>query len=240
MLVLDEQRLQRNVRGAAQEAYADRVADWTKSQLSNARVIDDLDLSPANPLHQMGRLYPTCAELERELRRFSDNFVFEPVVGNTTKKRLGFKRPDGTVDPLGLYESGVTPEWSVMSASYRWEPDPEYALGSRILDRNDVKAQPVSLQEAHDLIKELGPAGARRDLLQRRADNYDPNVRPGFIRVLEVVREAIRGWRTVLVRPLQAGYITLAQAQRAAAALGATDDRANWARAMGTKVAATI
>lgn len=241
MLVLDQQRIDRNAKGALQEAYAHECASWASSQLANARVIEDVNLSPINPERQMGRLYATCQRLEEELRLASPNFVFEPVVKNPTKKRLSYRLPGGTLDQLGLYESGVTPEWSVMTASYRWEPDPQYALGALRIERSDLRAVPVSLQEANDLLKTYGPQGARQELLRRRQDNHDPNVRPGFIRVLEVVREAIRGWRTVLVRPLQAGYLTLSQVQAIARNLGGTEERANWARATGkTQVAATI
>jgi len=241
MLVLDEQRTQRNTRGAAQEAYAAQVASWCTSQRNNARVIEDVELSPINPIRQAGRLYATCGRLEQELRNASSHFVFEPVTGNPTKKRLGYQLPDGTVEPLGLYEAGVTPEWSIMTASYKWEPDANYALGTARLERGDISAQPVSLQDAHDLIKKLGPQAARAELLKRRRNNHDPNVRPGFIRVLECVREAIRGWRTVLTRPLQAGFLTLSQTEGIVKRLGGSEERADWARATGnSSVLATI
>jgi len=242
MLVLDEQRLTRNLRGEQQERTAHEINSWTMEQLGNARVIHDLDASPSNPERQAGRLYASPERLEQELRRCSENFVFEPVGGNPSKKRLSYQNPGQThPDYICLYESGVTPEWSIMSATWRWEPDPDFALGGKLLDRADVKANPVSVQEAYELIKSLGTAGAKEELLRRRAGNHDPNFRPGFRRVLETSREAIRGWRSVVVRPLQKGYITLEQAKTIVRNLGGSDDRANWARATGKAgVSATI
>lgn len=240
MLVLDQVRIDRNLKGLAQEAYAHQCRAWAQEQLDNARVIEDQSLSPISPEFQAGRLYPTPERLEQELAKIpGSHFVFEPILGGQ-KKRLCWLLPDGTLDYLGVYEAGVTPEWSIMTASWKWEPDPDYTLGAKTMQRSDLTGTGVSAETVDGLIKKHGFTGAKMELIRQRSETVDPDHRPGFIKVLELGREAIRGWRTVITRPLQRGYITLNQAKAVVRALGGQEDRAQWARATGQSVAATI
>ena len=229
MLVLDEQRVRRNAASEAQQKYADQVNAWTMEQLGSARIIADQDLSASNPQRQLGHMLPGPANLETVLRRLSPNFVFQQ--GLPGKKTLSYAMPDGTLQRVCVYEAGPTPEYSIMNAKWVWKADPAYALGQRPLCRDEVRGEPVTLQQAYDLIRELGPQGAKQELLRRRNGDGldDADYRPGFIKVLETWSEAVRGWRAVLVRPLQQGLITLAQAKQAVKDLGGTEDRASWA-----------
>lgn len=235
MLILDEQRLERNAKGQAQESYADKVNQWTKEQLGSARVIADLDLSPSNPQRQLGTLLPGPQKLEKVLESFSPNFVFEQF--NLTKKRMSFQKPDGTLHRICVYEAGPTPEYSIMNAMWKWEADPDFALGNRTFERDEMRGTPVTMQEAYDLIQELGPEKAKEELLRKRADSgqAESDYRPGFKKVLQTWSEAVRGWRSVLVMPLQQGFITLSQAQKAVRILGGLEDRASWSMKTGSQ-----
>ncbi len=234
MLVLDQQRIDRNKTGEAQEAYADRVNSWTMEQLSSNRVIEDVDLSPANPKRQLGTMLENPIKLERILQSYCPNLVVTQV---DQKKVLDFVKPDGSSIRACVYGAGPMPEWSMMIARREWEPDPDYALGKRTLERSEVRGAPVSVQQAYDMIKELGPSGAKDELLKRREGTglNDTEYRPGFRRTLKIGREAVRGWRTVIAYVLQKNMITLPQAQQAVRILGGTEDRAAWAQKLGQR-----
>ncbi len=235
MLILDEQRVQRNAKGIAQESYADQVNRWTKEQLGSARVIADIDLSPSNPQRQLGTLLPGPQKLEKILTSFSPNFVFEQF--SPSKKRMSFRLPNGTLERICVYEAGPTPEYSIMNAMIKWEADPDFALGKRTLQRDEVRGVPVTMQEAFDLVRDLGHDRAMEELLRKRSDSgqNDPDYRPGFKKVLQTWSEAVRGWRSVLVMPLQKGFITLSQARKAVELLGGVEDRASWTASIGAQ-----
>ncbi len=234
MLIRDEVRIERDLKGQAQESYADKVNSWTKEQLGSARIIDDTDMAPCNPQRQLGHMLPGPQRLEAVLRTFSENFVFKYTL-KPGKKKLCYLLPDGTLQDVCVYEDGPTPEYSILNAQWRWEADPDYALGSRTLERDEVRGEPVTLQEAYDLIRDLGPQRAKQHLLDQRADQglNDPDYRPGFKKTLQTWSEAVRGWRAVLVRPVQQGLISLEQAEKAIRILGGTEDRASWSKQLG-------
>jgi hypothetical protein len=132
------------------------------------------------------------------------------------------------------------PEYSIMNARWRWKPDPDFALGRRTLHRSETRGVPVTLQEASDLIDSKGIQGAKKELLQRREDVglNDPDYRPGFIKVLEQWSEAIRGWRAVLVRIVQSGFVSLPEVQKAIRELeDPANVRASWAVKTGQQSA---
>lgn len=235
MLIRDEVRIERDIKGQAQESYADSVNRWTKEQLGSARVIADLDMSSSNPQRQLGHMLEGPQRLELGLRAACPNLVFQHGVPG--KKLLSYQMPDGTLNRICVYEAGPTPEYSIMNAKWVWEADPDFALGQRKVERDETRGQPVTLQEAYDLIRELGPQEAKRELLARRSDQGldDRNYRPGFRKVLQTWSEAIRGWRAVIVRPLQLGYISLEQAKNLVKVLGGTEDRPTWAVKTGQR-----
>lgn len=241
MLILDEQRLQRNAKGTSMEEYASKVNAWTREQLGSARVIDDKNMAPCNPQRQLGHMLPGPQKLEAVLRTFSPNFVFKYTL-KPGKKKLCYLMPDGTLQDVCVYEDGPTPEYSILNAQWRWEADPDYALGVRTLQREELRGEPVTLQQAYDLIQELGPQRAKQQLLDQRRDSGqdDPDYRPGFRKTLQSWSEAVRGWRAVLVRPVQQGLITLDQAEKAIRLLGGTEDRPSWSTQMGKQTGLRI
>lgn len=233
MVIKDSVAVKRALKGQAQEAYAHQVNQWTQEQLGGASVVTNIYDSELNPKRQLGRELPNPEALEVILKKLSPNFVFE-ASPNPTKKRLRFQVP-GEVESryICLYENGPMPEYSIMNAQWRWEPDPDFALGLRKIERSEVRGTPVTLQQAYDLIRDKGIDGAKAELLQRRADSgqNDPDYKPGFRKVLKKWNEAVRGWRPVLAMIVQSGLVGLNDIQRTANELrDPTTVRASWAK----------
>lgn len=235
MIIKDTVSLEREQKGLAQERAAAQVYDAI-DQLKKGEIQGDLHDSFLNPQRQLGRSI-TAKQLEDILRRISPNFIFEQAP-NPTKKRLKFQVP-GEAEPryICLYEASIMPEHSVKNGMYKWEPDLDYALGHRTLERAEVRGEPVSLQEAHDLIQNLGPQGAKAELLKKRESQglNDPDYRPGFKKVLVNWSEAIRGWRTVLALVMLTGYVTGEDVYKAITPIhDPATVRESWAKACGS------
>jgi hypothetical protein len=113
------------------------------------------------------------------------------------------------VETLVPYERGWTPEHSIMM------------LVEKEIADVDVLSRRKSISRA-DLPKS--------EYIRGEGFVFDPTVtRPGFRKIKQVGREVTRGWRTVLIRLLVQGVITLTDVER----VFGSDNTPNWAMHTG-------
>lgn len=238
MLVKDEIRLRREAATNALEAYEERVNRWTAECLNKKVVVPGDSDTPLNPYRQAGQSIG-YRKFERLIDALSPWLATSVHPGNAARGVVWRLRSDGR-DYVTAYDRAILPELSIFRGYWVWEADPDYRW--KTLDRADLRApKPVTLQQADDLIRSKGMQGALSELKKREAD-IDPDYRPGQRKVLKLAGEAIRGWRTHLVKCVQMEACSLGDIERLLPKFGlrAHLDNASWANWTGRKQAASV
>jgi hypothetical protein len=198
---------------ARKEAYQDQVRRWVAEQTANAVYLNDHSQSPANAERQLGRPM-SAAELERRLKRVNPNLHFEVNPYNTTKKAVYRILPNQKKVFICAYENGTMPEYSVFRVKEEEIVQPDFLFGRGHLDRKDLPA----FEHKEDSENPLGKI------------EFDPTAeKPGFKKVQLPWGEAVRGWRTVTIRLVEAELATPTQIEKEFG----SSNRAEWARHMG-------
>ena len=194
MLVLDSQRLEQRRQEKTVERHREQIRKAYENLFSLSVWIDSEE-NPTDILKRLGTPM-THLELEARLKKLTGELHFEDHPDNWRRKAL-----PGTWLSGSLPLSYTTPK----RVAYRVLPDgsrqylfayeagimPEYSILRRIsLDRWDGKTTHI---DRKDLGRDLKPGTKRLDLPWR---------------------EEVRGWRTVLVRLIQCGILTVEQVER--------------------------
>jgi hypothetical protein len=170
-------------------------------QEKNAIFLARLEQDPTNPQVQMGREM-SPKELERRLKKLNPNLQFAINSHNTTKKYV-FCDHNGTKETLCPYENSTMPERSVLKKKAQ-----------------EVQDMSVSKIERKDL--------PRATFVPGQGFVFD-SLLPGFKVIQQPWGEAVRGWRTVLIKLVKMGYLTPAQVEREFG----SDNTAQWASHLG-------
>jgi len=220
MLIGDSSLQERhNTMTQAEEARAN-ILTWVKDQLKDSVYVADDTVSPTNAERQMGRPLP-AVEVERRLLKLNHNLRFEHHPYNKTKKVMYYVRADGTKQTIMPYENGIIPEHSIMGAVIKETLDPAVAQNKFHIDRGSLpkhEIRPHEISEQGDV--KLG------DVIW---DDTVPLL--GMKREKIPWCERIRGYRTMLVILVHAGYITATQAEQAFGSV----NRPEWQKHMGKK-----
>lgn len=192
-LITNEAQVARIKKGNAADQERDRLLKYIQEEQAHVHLIDDDLINPSDSLKQLGHYYFSSDFERRLLSLLPSNCA---IIDNPY--RSGFRaiiRPTSTgFETLCPFESGVIPEHSILQCKEIEIPDPDYIANRRSLQRADLPK--YEWKEGEGFIFD------------------DTVVRPGFKRVKQLGREIKRGWRTIIVRLLKAGLLTIDEAER--------------------------
>lgn len=207
MLIKDSEQFLKTLVSAQFEAQDAKLRQWEEESVANSILVKDGDLNAGNAAYQMGKAY-TNFEFEAKLQKLNPNFRF-----NTFKNKEGqpargiwLLTPEGMKSIMG-YGVGLIPENSIRRVYYK--DIREKGVKKIHIDRSEIKA------DWDNENKEF------------KFDTSKPM--PGFRRVWLADRELVRGWRTVLLRLMQEGYLKLTDVEREFG----ISDRQTWAYGTG-------
>lgn len=205
--VFDTESLSRQRTISAREKHEQQVRDWIREQQNNVVVINDFDLSPANAERQVGQAM-FANKMEERLKRLNANLLFEVNPFNSGKKAL-YHIQSGQKIFICAYENGVMPEHSIMSVKEQEDIHTDFVGAKRHINRKDLPGYKISDGDV----------------------TWEGGVTPGFHKRQVIWHEAIRGWRTVLIKLVQHKLASPAQVE----ALFGIDGRPEWASKMGKR-----
>jgi hypothetical protein len=213
VLIRDEATIANMTAGEALDAHRQDIQDTI--DLKTQAKVTDFANSPTNPMRQWGNAM-TMEAFEAKLATILPAFVriFDHPT-NPNVRCMHLALPDGTLEYLQVsWGKGLLPEHSIMYTKYEDVPDlsiKEYSA------RDMPKGEFISEEEGWKFDTSAGPL-------------------PGYKRVETVNAEAVRGWRTVLLKLILLKVITPSQAE---IVFGA-DDRREWANKTGKQNAPTL
>jgi len=205
MFVKDSEKITAHAERLKKEMYYEKLRLWERDKVDNAIYVTDNDLSPGNWEKQKGQEL-TTEKFEQKLLKIFPGARFATFPKNPSKRCVYRILPDGSAEFLCSYENGKMTEHSVL-----------YIKEEDVLDINPTKTDALTHIDRQDL------PHAEWDGTQWNFDRSKPL--PGSKRVTTATREVSRGWRTVLIKLLQAGVITLQGAEKE---FGTVNDR-KWA-----------
>lgn len=220
MIVIDSQAAGRIEARRYYEEQQQETKTWIEEQTKFARFNDDEETSPLNSAVKLGRPMHS-KELESRLAKLNPKLVFIWGKFNTSHKKLGFQLPNNQIEELFVYEAGIMPERSMRNLKEIEVLDNEYVPKSGDVNPSDYEWVPVVPDE--DDIPEYAQGGSwSKDgwahpigMFHGKWMLKDPNAtRPGFVRKALAWSESVRGWRTVLVKLVKAGFLTVSQVER--------------------------
>lgn len=217
MLIKDESTIARIDSGDKREAHRQDISNNIEQKI--AAKVTDFDLSPTNPLRQWGKAMLTY-DFETKLKPILPAFCrIMPHPTNHTKRCMYIACPDGSLEFLLSWEAVHMPEHSVMHTIY--EDVPDMSVG--VSDDTSISRADLPPHEW------MGPEEGWK---------FDTSKAPlaGMKRVETVGSEAIRGWRTCLLKLIYFEVITVADAERVFGA----DDRKEWAGKTGKQDIKTL
>jgi hypothetical protein len=215
----------------AERQYEDQqaqVAKWIAEQTELGRFNDDDATSPLNTMSKLGKPMRTV-EFEKRLAKLNPNLVFQWGIARTTHKWMCAKTPEGALVQLFVYPADQMPERSMWRKRQMWAPDPRYTAKAGDVDWADWEWVPVPGHETwHKSDGWKYPDSIPHGKWQRK----DANVgRAGWQQHTLAWGEAVRGWRTCLVRLVQDGFLTVSQVEKEFL----SDNTPEWARHTGKK-----
>lgn len=206
------------VKGIAQDKTRERMKNWTEEQVMLSAYLNDFENSVGNAERQLGRGL-TNVQLEARLKKLNPSLTFEDHP-HIKDKRLAYVIDSRGKTFLFPFEKGLMPEHTIFNIREKIVPDmdfidnPNRSISRADLPKHEYHGKPLteitSVEEAEAQAKEGGFV-------------FD-GVPPGYKKVKVIGSEAKRGWRTVLLRLIQAGLITVYQAETEFGA----DNRPEW------------
>lgn len=188
-----------------QRRHEAQVEEMLRAEAQNCVYVRDGEVAPADAGRQLGTPL-TSADVEARLAKILEpGFVCVDHPWNETKKLVVRRLPSGTQETICVYERGLMPEHSIMRI--------------KVEEIRDVDQKHLSRA---DLPKyEISPTG---EII------WDPTKpKPGWKRVERLWGEKVRGWRTLLIRLIQARAISLSDAEK----YFGSDNRPQWAANTG-------
>ncbi len=225
MIINDSPQIAKNLARKMSDENQAILQKWLDDQTCFSNAVDDPDTSPLATMQKIGRPM-SHNQLEAKLKKLAPDLMFIWGDIHGYAKKMARTLPDGTVQDLMIYNTGILPERSIWRSEIKYLPDPDYKPGKG--DNNKFyEWVPRPQSETADLFRDLGVDYAFDDKpVAWNADGHkqpygglygkwalkDPGVRgPGWKRHVEPLGEKRRGWRTVLVRLVGEGVLTVSQ-----------------------------
>ena len=186
--VRDEQNLRRDAFiKRVEKQKAEKIA-WAKEQEADCVYVENDYISPSNAEAQLGRVMNTL-ELESKLKLLNPNLYFITNPHNPLMKGCYVQR-NNKLDYICAYHAGFMPEHSIVKTKTEMVWD--YEATKKPLARADLPKH------------ELTPQGVK----------WDENApRPGWKKIKKPAGELKRGWRTVLMKLVLEGLLTVNQVE---------------------------
>ena len=238
MLALDGERIARQKKIEARLLAHEQSKTFMLEQMAGSFVFVD-EFDPTDPARQQGR--PMTAEAVTALiRRLNPNLavLYHPTRSNII---VVYKRTaDNRLQTVATFGAGVLPEFSIMERREKTVEMP--------LPLNDEGIEDLSVRE---FVPEKQRAAVHKEIERiwndpiKRYDDDDvmrvmekvledhKHESPLHLRLSELGKELVRGWRTVFIRLYQQHLITAAQMERT---IGNVDNLA-WAVKLGRREA---
>ncbi len=186
LIIKDSEYQSRNkVRKSVEQQKQDAI-QRAKEQEADCIYIADNDFSPANFEAQMGNMLHS-EKFEKMLLKLNPNLVFEYNPFIPGMKYMYLRLPNGEKQKICPYHAGFMPEHSIIKCKEEMVWD--YDATEKPLERTDLPQ--------HEWVPGKG---------------YVFNgIPPGWKIIKKPYGEAKRGWRTVLIRLLLLGHISITQ-----------------------------
>ena len=176
------------------EKHKQQLIDYTKEEMSHLVFLEDKLIDPTNNEKQLGTPL-TSQELEKKLSTIlPSNITFIDHPWNPTKKAIVRVNAFNSLETICPYERGFMPEHSVMQLVEKEVADVDVLARRKSISRKDMP---------------------KSEFVPGQGFVFDPTVtRPGFKRIKQVGREVKRGWRTVLLKLIHEGLVTITEVEK--------------------------
>lgn len=212
-IVSTDKQFQVIKQGNSVEAQKQKLLDYIAQEQSHVVLLDDKLIDPTNSTKQLGN-YMESSLFEKKLITILPPSCF--FIDNAWKpgfRAVVRRAPIATFyvdyETLCPYERGILPEHSVMQLVEKEIPDPDVISRRKSISRKDLGKFEFKKGEGYIF--------------------DDTTVKPGYKRIKQLGREVKRGWRTICIKLIMAGVLTLDDVERV---FGSKDD-ARWAAQTG-------
>ena len=196
--------------GLAAEMEAQRILDYIKDEQSHVVYIEDKILNPTDEKKQLGK--PLNSDLLEQMLapvlpssvRFIDN-SWRPGFRAAVRVLRQGDANHGAFETIVPYERGLMPEHSILELVEEEVPDPDVISRRKSLNRKDL---------------------GKHEYVRGKGFVFEEGGQIGYIKNKKLGHEVKRGWRTVLVRLVQAGFLSVADAER----VFGSSNSAGWAQ----------
>lgn len=200
-------------RGHAAEVDRQRVLDYIKEEQSHAIYIKDKLINPTDSIKQLGR--PLHSDMvERMLATVLPSSVafienkYKPGFRAAVRVMRRFDDRHGSFETIVPYEFGIMPEHSTYQLVEEELPDPDVLSRKKSISRKDLGKFEYKKGEGFE---------------------FEEGGRAGFIKNQKLGHTIKRGWRTVLMRLVISGFLSVADAER----LFGTSNNPTWQQYTG-------
>lgn len=186
LVIKDTEALIRDKADFLLKKHQEEKENWAKHQLQHCIFIENENEDPSNIQQQLG-IMMTSTELEKKLLKFNPNLKFEFNPKNPLMKAIYHIRGEEK-EYICSYHADIMPEHSIIK------------IKKEIVWDEDYK-QPLKRSEL-----------PKHKWVQGKGYVFE-GIPPGWKEVSVPWGELKRGWRTVLIKLLKEGLITLPQAE---------------------------
>lgn len=193
-VVIDSRSKQRQAMAAAVERHRDEIRRAYENLLRLSVWVDDDKEDPTNTLARLGTPM-TNVELEARIRKMAPNLLFENHPENKARKAV-----ISFASQAGIPHSWMTPK----RCAYLVKPSGE---------KQFLFAFEAGIMPEYSILRRISRLSWNGKTTHIERADLKGSTPPGM-RVLNLPwREEVRGWRTVLLRLVECGILTLEQVE---------------------------
>jgi len=205
--VFDSESLQRQRRVSQRERQRQTEIKQLDELLANSIHLDEMPKDPTKAINQLGSVM-LSSDFELRIKKLCPSLTSIDNNYVQNKRALGYYDAKGW-HTLVVYEKGYMPERSILRSQTELVPDMSYEKENKSINRLDM------------------PQGT---FVPNKGWVYpEGTVLPGWKKVRHPYGEAVRGWRTVLLRLIHLRQTTPDAVER----LFGSDNTAQWAAHTG-------
>lgn len=212
LVIKDTDALIKDRRDAKLKKHLEEKQKWMEEQLKHCVFLENEKEDPSNIQQQLGEMM-TGPELERRLKLLIPNIHFEFNPFNPLMKAL-YHTKNGQKEYLGAYHADIMPEHSIIKIKKEIVWDQDY---NEPLKRSELPK--------HKWVEGKG--------------YVFEGIPPGWKEVSIPWGELKRGWRTILIKLVKEGLLTVTQAESFGNPSSTFGQRA-WAYHLGKKTDSSI
>lgn len=186
LVIKDTEKLQKEKLKNKIDIHEEQKRMWMEHQLQHCVFMENDSEDPTNIQQQIGQMM-TAADLEERLKKLTNRLVFEYNPINPLMKAIYILK-DGKKEYFCSYHGDIMPEHSIVKVKKEVVWDPDYK-------------EPLKRTE---LPKHKWVPGKGYEF---------EGIPPGWKEVVVPWGEIKRGWRTILIKLVKEGILTVTQAE---------------------------